>query len=78
MGELDTNRNIAHYYGGRINFSISIDEGRLTFLSLMKNIEFVLNLQGDTMMALCNIFEIPVTVHEDNQVLISLMVSVQI
>ena len=43
----------------------------------MKNIEFVLNLQGDTMMALCNIFEIPVTVHEDNQVLISLMVSVQ-
>ena len=53
----------------------------LTFLSLMKEVEFVLKLQVDTPTLLFSLFEkpvIPVTVYEENQVAIALVVSLQI
>ena len=53
----------------------------LTFVSLMKEIEFVLKLQGDSPTVLCSIFEklvIPVIVYEDNQGEIALAVYPQI
>ena len=49
----------------------------LPFVSLMKEIDFVLNLQGDTPTVLCSIFENPVTFYGDNQGEISLKVSPQ-
>ena len=39
----------------------------LPFLSLMKEIEFVLKLQGDTPTVLCSLFKNPVTVYKENQ-----------
>ena len=52
----------------------------LPFLSLMKKIEFLLKLQGDTPAVLCSLFEkpvTPVTVYGDNQGAILLAVSPQ-
>ena len=49
----------------------------LPFVSLMKEIEFVLKLQGDTLTIMCSIFKNPITFHEDNQGEISLAVSLQ-
>ena len=43
----------------------------------MNYIEFVLKLQGDAPMALCSIFENPVTVYEDNQGAIELVGSLK-
>ena len=54
--------------------------GVLPFVSLMKEIELVIKLQGDALTVLCSLFKIlvaPVTVYEDNQVLIALAVSPQ-
>ena len=42
----------------------------LPFVGFMKEIEFILKLQGDALTLLCSIFEkpvTPVTVYEDNQ-----------
>ena len=39
----------------------------LPFISLMKEIEFVLELQGDTLKVLCSLFENTVTVHKYNK-----------
>ena len=50
----------------------------LTFVSLMKEIEFVLKLQGDNLALLCSLFEKPVTVYEDNKGDIAPAVSPQI
>ena len=50
----------------------------LLFVSIMKEIEFVLNLKGDTLAVLYSLFENPVTVHEDNQHAIALVVALQI
>ena len=50
----------------------------LTFVSFMKEIEFVLKLQEDIMTVLCSVFKNPVTtvmVQEDNQGSIELAVS---
>ena len=52
--------------------------GFLPFVSLMKEIEFVLEIQGDTPKVLCSPFENPVTVYEDNRWAIALAVSPQI
>ena len=44
--------------------------GVLPFVSLMKEIELVIKLQGDALTVLCSLFKIlvaPVTVYEDNQ-----------
>ena len=49
----------------------------LTFVSLMKEIEFILKLQGDTPTVLWSIFEKPVTFQEDNQGKIALAVAPQ-
>ena len=49
----------------------------LPFVSLMKKIESVLKLQGDTLTVLCSIFENPVTVYEENQGAVALTVSLQ-
>ena len=46
----------------------------------MKEIEFVLKLQGDALTVLCGLFEkpvTPVTVYEDNQGAIALMFSLK-
>ena len=43
----------------------------------MKEIEFVLKLQEDTLMVLCSLFEYPVTLYKDNQGLIELAFSPQ-
>ena len=53
----------------------------LPFVSLMKEIEFLLKIQGDAPTVLCIIFKKPVTpamVYEDNQGVIVLAVSPQI
>ena len=50
----------------------------LPFVSIMKEIEFVLKLQGDTPAVLCSIFENKVTVYEDNQGAIEFTVSMKI
>ena len=50
----------------------------LHFVSPIKEIEFILKIQGDTMTVLCSLFEKPVTpltVYEDNQGAIGLVVS---
>ena len=52
--------------------------GVLPFVSLMKKIEFVFKLQGDTLTVMSSIFENPVTVHEDNQGAITLAVALKI
>ena len=49
----------------------------LPFASLMKEIEFGIELQGDTPEVLCSIFEKTVTVNKDNQRLVALVVSLQ-
>ena len=51
--------------------------GVLTFLSLMKEIEFLLKFQGDTLTVLCSLFKntvMPVTVYKYNQGTITLTV----
>ena len=50
----------------------------LHFVSLMKNIKFVINLQEDTLVVLCSHFKNPATVNEDNQGAITLAVAPQI
>ena len=53
----------------------------LTFVSLMKEIEFVLKLQVDTMTVLCSLFEnpiTPVTVYTEDQGATILAVSLKI
>ena len=47
------------------------------FVSLMKEIEFVLNVQGGTPTVLCICFKNPGTVHEDDQGAIPILVSPQ-
>ena len=47
------------------------------FVSLMKEIEFVLKIQGDTPTVLCSLLENPVTVYKDNQGAITLAISLQ-
>ena len=47
----------------------------LPFVILMKEIEFILKLQGDTLATLCSIFKNTVTVYEDIQGIITLAVS---
>ena len=47
----------------------------LPSVSLMKDIEFILKLQGDTPEGLCSTFENPVTVHRDKQGAIKLIVA---
>ena len=64
MGELATNRNSAQYYGGVIYCSFSSDEGRLKFCESLKEIWFVLKLQGDNLVVLCSLFENPVTINK--------------
>ena len=49
----------------------------LPFVSLMKKIYFVLELQGDTPKVLCSIFLKPVTVNEDSPGAIILVVAPQ-
>ena len=49
----------------------------LPFVNIMKEIEFVLNFQGDTPTVWCSIFKNPVTVYEQNQGAIALTVSLQ-
>ena len=44
----------------------------LPFVVLTKVIEFVLNMQRDTLMLLCSLFDNPVTVYKDNHGLITL------
>ena len=51
--------------------------GVLHFVSLMKEIYFILELQGDSSKVLCTIFENPDTVHGDNQGAIALVVALQ-
>ena len=48
--------------------------GFLHFVSLMKEIEFVIEIQYYTLKVMCILFERPVTVHRDNQGEIALMV----
>ena len=50
----------------------------LPFVSLMKEIEFVLELQGDTPKVLCSIFENPVKFYKNNQGEIVLLADPQI
>ena len=50
----------------------------LHFSSIMKYIEFVIDLQGDIPKVLCSLFGKPVTSHEDNQGVIALSVAPQI
>ena len=50
----------------------------LPFVSLMKYIEFILELQGNTSKVLCSIFENPATVHKYIQEAIALTVALQI
>ena len=50
----------------------------LPLVSLMKEIDFVLYLQGNTTKVLCRLFENPVTVHKENQGEIALLVAPQI
>ena len=52
--------------------------GFLRFVSIMKEIEFLLKLQGDTPKVMCSIFENPDTVQEDNQEAIALVFAPQI
>ena len=47
-------------------------------MSLIKYIEFVLELQGDSPMVMCSIFKRPFIVHNDNQGEIALTVATQI
>ena len=49
----------------------------LPFVSFMKEIQFVLKLQGDDPKVLCSMFENPVTDHEDNQGSVALVVAPQ-
>ena len=49
----------------------------LPFVSFMKEIDFVLKLQGETPKVLCSLFKNPVTVYEDNQGEIALTLSLQ-
>ena len=49
----------------------------LPFVSIMKEIDFVIKLQADTPTVLCSIFKNPVTVYEDNQEEIALAVSLK-
>ena len=44
----------------------------------MREIELVLKLQGETPTVLCSILENPVTLYEDNQEVIALVVSLGI
>ena len=50
----------------------------LTFVSILKEIEFILKLKGHNTVVLCSLFEKPVTFYKDNQGEISLTVSMQI
>ena len=53
----------------------------LPFVSLMKETEFIIKLQGDAPTLLCSLFEklvTPITVYEENQVATELAVSPQI
>ena len=50
----------------------------LPFASIMKNIEFVIELQQETPKYLWSLFENPFTLHKDNQGAITLVVSPQI
>ena len=64
---------------GYIAFSLAIRDV-LPFVILMKEIEFILKLQGDVLTVLCGIFEKPVThvtVYKDNKGAIALVVSLQ-
>ena len=47
------------------------------FVSLTKEIVFVLNIKGDTPTVMCSLFENSVTGHEDNQGAIALVVALQ-
>ena len=49
----------------------------LPFVILVKAIEFLIKLKGDTPTVLCIIIKNPVTVYEDNQGAIALAVSTQ-
>ena len=49
----------------------------LPFLGLITEIEFVFELQGEAPKVLCSISEKPVTVHEDNQGEVVLVVALQ-
>ena len=49
----------------------------LPFMSLMKKIEFVIELQEDNTKVLCSIFEKLVTVHKDNKGATTLAVAPQ-
>ena len=50
----------------------------LPFVSLTKESEFILKLQGDTLTVLCSLFENPVIVYKYYQGVIALAVSPQI
>ena len=50
----------------------------LPLVFIIKKIEFILKLQGDTLKVLCRILEMKVTVHKDNQGVIILAVALQI
>ena len=50
---------------------------RAHFLSLMKEIEFLLKLQHDTPKDLCSLFEKPIIVNEDNKGATALVVASQ-
>ena len=77
MGKPAPDRNITQYNGGGIHFSFSSNEGNITFVSLMREIEFLIKMQRYTPRALCSIFENTVTFYEDNQGAIALAVSLQ-
>ena len=66
MGDPATDQNIDQYYGGGIYCCFSIHEGRTNFCKSYE-IDFVLELQGDTPKVLFRFFENPVTFHEYNQ-----------
>ena len=51
--------------------------GLLPFVIIIKETEFILKLEGDTPTVLCNLFENPVTFHEDNQGVIALAICLQ-
>ena len=47
MGELVTNRNCAQYYGGRIYYYFQTKRDILSFVGIMRKLEFILELQRD-------------------------------
>ena len=66
MSDPAKNINIAHHYGGIIYHPFSSHGVVLPFVSLMTEIQVLIQLQWDTLKFFCSPFKKPIMVHEDN------------